>query len=47
MLYFHEILQYRLSIKGEFRENRRSDRHTIRKGVNEFPPAISIFLERF
>jgi hypothetical protein len=46
MLYFHEV-SYRLSIKGEFRANRRSDRHTTRKGINKFLPVISVFLERF
>ena len=34
-------------MKGEFRENRCSDRHTTRKGVNEFPPAIPYFLNDF
>jgi hypothetical protein len=35
----------RLSNKGEFCENRRSDRHILRMGVNEFTLVISTFFD--
>lgn len=40
------VLYKTSSSKREFRENRLSDSHTLRKGENEFLPVLSVFLNR-
>jgi len=44
---FIEVLHKELISKHVFHENWHSDNRTLFKGVNEFLPILSIFLDRF
>lgn len=44
---FIEVLHEELISKHVFHENWHSDNHTLFKGVNEFLPILSIFLDQF
>ena len=41
-----EIPNENLTRKRKIRENRSSDSHTLRKGVNEFILVVPVFLDR-